>query len=365
MPIEGPTACSTGTSSPFVILIPLYNDWETFAKLAVKLDEVLASAGREADILIVDDASVVDPDPRSRFGPYRAVRRIDVLRLRRNLGHQRAIALGLTYIHQRVEPAYGAVVVMDGDGEDAPEDVPRLLERLEAEGGRVLVFAERTRRSESLAFRFFYFLYRQLHFLLTSIRVRVGNFSAIPRRRLESLVAVSDLWNHYAAAAFHSRQPYCTVPTQRARRLGGRSSMNFVALVAHGLSAISVYREVIGVRLLVLAIILALGALLGLAVTVFLRLATALAIPGWATSATGLLLIVLLQAMMLALVFCFVILGDRNSTTFLPLRDYTYFIAGTWTLYARPDSGAGAGTGPVQVVDEPAVADHGVGLPRS
>jgi glycosyltransferase involved in cell wall biosynthesis len=360
MPIESPTACSTGTGSPFVILIPLYNDWETFAKLAEKLDEVLAAAGREADILIVDDASVVDPDPRSRFGPYRAVRRIDVLRLRRNLGHQRAIALGLTYIHERRTPAYEAVLVMDGDGEDAPEDVPRLLERLEAERGRVIVFAERTRRSESLVFQFFYVLYRQIHLLLTSIRVRVGNFSAIPRCRLESLVAVSELWNHYAAAAFHSRQPYCTIPTRRARRLGGRSSMSFVALVAHGLSAISVYREIIGVRLLVLAIVLALGAVLGLAAIVVLALATPLTIPGWAVVATGILLIVLLQAMMLSLVFCFVILGDRNSTTFLPLRDHVYFIAGTWTLYARGDS-----AGPVQVVDEPAVADHRVGLPRS
>ncbi len=323
-------------SSPFIILIPLFNDWDTFAKLAVQLDAVLAASHHEADILIVDDASVVDPDPRAAFGPYGAIRRLEVLRLRRNLGHQRAIAIGLTYIQAQMATAYEAVVVMDGDGEDAPEDVPRLLAQLEAEGGRRIVFAERTRRSESLTFRFFYFLYRHLHYLLTSVRVRVGNFSAIPRRRLESLVAVSELWNHYAAAAFHSRQPYCTIPTQRARRLGGRSSMNFVALVAHGLSAISVYREVIGVRLLVLAISLALLAGLGVAVTVFLRLATTLAIPGWATSATGLLLIVLLQAMMLSFVFCFVILGDRNGTTFLPLRDYLYFTAGTHTLYEQP-----------------------------
>src|SRR5262249_34330459 len=147
------------------------------------------------------------------------------------------------------------------------------------------VFAERMKRSESLVFRFFYYLYRHLHFLLTSVRVRVGNFSAIPRQRLESLVAVSELWNHYAAAVFHSRQPYCSIPTQRAHRLSGRSSMNFVSLVAHGLSAISVYREVIGVRLLVLAICLALVAVAGLVTTVFLRLNTNLAIPGWATSA--------------------------------------------------------------------------------
>ena len=125
--------------------------------------------------------------------------------------------------------------------------------------------------------------------------------------------------------------------------------------------------------------------------TVFLRLATTLAIPGWATSATGLLLIVLLQAMMLSFVFCFVILGDRNGTTFLPLRDYLYFTAGTRTLYERPAVAIGrptnAGIGhqpglpaqgargarpakrraaaePVEVVDEQAVTDHGVGFER-
>ena len=38
---------------------------------------------------------------------------------------------------------------------------------------------------------------------------------------------------------------------------------------------------------------------------------------------------------MLSFVFCFVILGDRNGTTFLPLRDYVYFTAGTRTLYER------------------------------
>jgi hypothetical protein len=234
-----------------------------------------------------------------------------------------------------------AVVIMDGDGEDDPADVPRLLDRLREEGNTSIVFAERTRRSESLRFQFFYFLYRQLHLVLTSKKVRVGNFSAIPRQRLESLVAVSELWNHYAAAVFYSRQPYCTIPTRRARRLGGRSSMDFVALVTHGLSAISVYRELIGVRLLVLAILMALGAIGGLALVLFLRLATPLAIPGWATSAAGILVIVLLQAMMLALVFCFVILGGRHGTTFLPLRDYAYFIATTHTLYERTGVEAG------------------------
>ena len=111
MPPEGIAPCqrrenrSARPARPFIILIPLFNDWDTFAKLAVRLDAVLAASDREADILIVDDASVVDPDPRTTFGPYRALRRVEVLRLRRNLGHQRAIAIGLTYIQARMTTA--------------------------------------------------------------------------------------------------------------------------------------------------------------------------------------------------------------------------------------------------------------------
>ena len=96
---------------------------------------------------------------------------------------------------------------MDSDGEDSPQDVPRLLERFEAEACGKVIFAERTKRSESMTFMFFYSVYRWVHLMLTGVPVRVGNFSVIPRSRLESLVTVSELWNHYAAAVFKSRQP--------------------------------------------------------------------------------------------------------------------------------------------------------------
>jgi hypothetical protein len=225
------------------------------------------------------------------------------------------------------------LVVMDGDGEDDPGDVPRLLAKCREEGNRKIVFAERTRRSESWTFRTFYALYKAAHRLLTGSRVRVGNFSVIPRCRLTSLVVVSELWNHYAAAAFKSRQPYCLVPTRRAKRLHGRSSMNFVALVVHGLSAISVYSEVVGVRLLVFAFGLILLNLSGVAGVVFVRLATDLAVPGWATSAAGLLLVLLIQGVMLALLLSFIILGGRNGTTFLPRREYYHFVQGVRTIH--------------------------------
>ena len=324
-----------------VIVVPIFDDWASFDVLATRLDAVLGEQGLRADILVIDDASTIAP-PREAFAAraFGALSRIDVLRLRHNLGHQRAIAIGLAYVES--ELAHEIVVVMDGDGEDNPRDVPRLLARLHEEGAGKIVFAERTRRSESLAFRICYGLYRVAHRFLTGRGVRVGNFSAVPRSRLTSLVAVSALWNHYAAAVYQSRQPSCTIPTQRAPRIQGTSRMNLVALVAHGLSAISVQSEVVGVRLVVTAIVIALLASAGLLATVLIRTLTDLAIPGWATYTAGLLLLILSQALLSAIVFSFMILAGRQGTTFLPLRDYRHYVAGITPLvvsavHARAD----------------------------
>lgn len=319
------------SSRSTAIVVPIRDDWASFEELVVRVDTVLRDRGIRADVLVVDDASTVDA-PLRAFADKRfdALERIEVLRLRTNLGHQRAIAVGLAFLEQ--ERAHDVVVVMDGDGEDDPVDIPRLVDRLHEEGGRKIVFAERTRRSESIAFRISYALYRVAHRMLTGRGVRVGNFSAIPRGRLSSLVAVSALWNHYAAAVYQSRQPLCTIPTRRAHRLHGRSTMNAVALIAHGLRAISVQSEIVGVRLLLVAIAVAVLATLGVLATVLVRFLTDLAIPGWATYTAGILVMILAQAMLSATIFSFTILSGREGTTFLPLRDYRYYVADVTSL---------------------------------
>lgn len=305
-----------------VILIPVYNDWESVALLLPTIDDAVATAAAHVQVLLVDDGSSQPAPATMDAGPH--LEHVNVLVLRRNLGHQRAIAVGLCHIHSHIP--CDAVLIMDGDGEDGPGDIPRLVERFRDSGGRTVVFAERTRRSESLVFRAFYQAYRLAHWILTGISVKVGNFSLLPRSALGQLVVVSDLWNHYAAAVFKARLPRSAIKTQRAHRLRGASHMNFVSLVVHGLSAVSVFADLAGVRLLISFVLLMVTTLGGLAAFLSYRLVAGIGISTGVVIGSAVLVVMLLQVGLSALVACFITLGARNIAAFIPQRDYVHFV---------------------------------------
>lgn len=312
------------------VLIPVFDDWEACEQLISGLNDAFQGQPVEVNLLIVDDGSAYLASPRLPAEGLDAIRTIEILRLKRNLGHQRAIGIGLA--HAQSQDCGDAVIVMDGDGQDLPRDALRLLDRCREEDWQKIIFAERARRSEGWLFKSCYLVYRLLHRLLTGQKIRVGNFSVIPAERLKGLVIMPELWNHYAAAVFNSRLPYSTLKTDRAKRLDGISKMNYVNLVVHGLSAISVFGEVVGTRLLIFCGI-SMGVLgLGFLAVVGIRLFTDLAVPGWATYTTGFLAALLAQIFVLATVFSLIILDSRSRMEFLPLRDHHLFVDRLETL---------------------------------
>ena len=320
----------THKTSHLTILTPIYNDWAPLAQLTHGLDAVLASAGRHASILVVDDGSQHEPEMTEAPLALEAITAIEILHLRTNLGHQRAIAIGLAHLEAHDPP--DAVVVMDGDGEDRPEDVERLVQALEADGGVRVVFAERRRRSEGALFAFFYWLYRLVHLVLTGERVRVGNFSVIPRDLLRRLVAVSDLWNHYAAAVFHARIPFTTIPTTRGTRYAGKSQMNPVSLVTHGLAAMSVFGDRIAIRMLIVTCALTALVVAWAAAFVVWHLAAGQALPDWTFYGVAGLALLVFLGFATSLAFVFIILAGRNSSGFLPFREFGHYVSHTTSL---------------------------------
>jgi glycosyltransferase involved in cell wall biosynthesis len=316
-----------------VVLMPLRDDWPSAAELIRLLDKAISSDACTMEIILVDDGSAQRCDRNDFQGIFSVVRTIRSLRLRRNLGHQRAIAIGLVHVQQTTN--CDAVVVMDADGEDTPEGVAQLLRAYFDTSGAKAIFAERSRRAESLVFRSFYRFYKLLHRCLTGVSVRVGNFSILPSPYLNTLVVMSELWNHYAAAVFRSKLPFTMIPIPRGTRIFGTSRMNFVALVSHGLSAISVFGDIVGVRLLIGALAGSLLAGVGMVLVAMIRLFTNRAIPGWATYATGTLAIVMIQLITIATSFTFFMLSNRTNLGFVPLRDYSFFVEEAIEIYSH------------------------------
>ena len=125
-----------------VLLMPVFDDWPCARLMIGQLDAALASLPVAARVLLVDDGSPSPPAAPLMETPLKNLRGIERLVLRRNLGSQRAIAIGLTFL--ATERDCDAVLVLDADGEDSPEDVPRLVQKFLELNGTHAVFAERT-----------------------------------------------------------------------------------------------------------------------------------------------------------------------------------------------------------------------------
>jgi polyisoprenyl-phosphate glycosyltransferase len=151
-----------------------------------------------------------------------------------------------------------------------------------------------------------YRCYRLLFFLLTGTAIRFGNFSHIPGCQLDKLVYYPDLWNSFSGCIRKSGLPLVGIPSHRATRYIGPSKMNTMALILHGLSAISVLKEKVLVRLLIAtALFGGLGALVAL-FSVSLHDTPAL------TAAAALFCLFALQALLLLLALTFSELQHRS-----------------------------------------------------
>jgi hypothetical protein len=276
-----------------VVVTPVYEDREASSRL---FRELAGELGRDIRVLAVEDGSVREPVGTAQLEAA-GVSGV-VLRLRRNVGHQRAIAIGLGFV--AAEWPDSEVVVMDSDGEDMPASVPALLARLRM-GDVDIAVAQRGNRVEGLKFRAFYVCYKAIFSLLSGRRIAFGNFMAMGPAALARLVAMQELWVHVAACVLTSRLRLAACPLDRGPRYAGSSKMNFVALALHGFKALMVFAEDVLVRVGIVCAAVAAASVFGMALAIALKIA-GFATPGWFSVALGVLMLMFLQTGTLTLV---------------------------------------------------------------
>jgi glycosyltransferase involved in cell wall biosynthesis len=263
------------------IFTPVYRDTRSFRILRERLLEVLAGSDATPPgpvrFVFVDDTAGQD----SEVAALDDLDDVAIVRPPFNLGHQRAIVYALRKTLARIEDD-DAVVTLDADGEDQPEDLPRLLGALgSAAPPAPVVLALRTKRRESLSFKLFYRGFRLLFRTLTGTTVRSGNFAvmsgATARRAL--LHPTFDL--SYSSAILALDLPIAYVPCERGERYEGRSKMTYGKLAMHGLRMLMPFTDRIAIRALGAFVFFGVfGAALAL-VVVCLKIFTSSSIPGW------------------------------------------------------------------------------------
>lgn len=272
------------------VITPVYNDWECLRQLCIHLNRLAERNGYNLRIIAINDGSSIPmPDNICADGTLPCVQSVEIVELQCNLGHQRAIAVGLTEVARRDDQ--DLIVIMDSDGEDNPDDIVGLIESHEKNPNGI-VLAQRAKRSEGMLFVMFYWIYKRLFLLLTGYSISFGNFSLVPSGFIHNLIHSPNLWSSLSATILRSRIPLVLHPTVRAQRFSGTSKMNFTALVLNGLQTISVFSETVMVRL---SIMIFVTVLVALGTVISLRLFTDLLVPGFTSEIIGILFIVILQ----------------------------------------------------------------------
>ena len=270
-----------------VVITPIYEDAEASARL---FKELRAALGEDLFVVAVDDGSVREPVDVASLTAANA----DgvVIRLRRNVGHQRAIAVGISYVAREIADVE-YVVVMDSDGEDVPATIAELVKPLQSADVDVVV-AQRRSRIETLRFRAFYWFYKGLFQALSGRKISFGNFMALKLAAVRRLAAMQELWVHVAACVLTSKLRVAMCPLDRGPRYAGRSKMNFVGLALHGFRALMVFADDVLMRVGIASAAIAALTVLGGLVAILLK-AIGHATPGWFSVALGVLAIVFLQ----------------------------------------------------------------------
>ncbi len=126
------------------VIVPVYNEEDNVAESYAEISRVLRSMGREYEIIFVDDGSK-DETLRRLQAVSHGDTSVRIIEFRRNFGQTAAMAAG--FDHARLD----IVVTLDGDLQNDPAEIPRMVEKLEE--GFDLVAGWRKNRQDKLLSR--------------------------------------------------------------------------------------------------------------------------------------------------------------------------------------------------------------------
>ena len=235
-----------------IILIPVYNDWDSLNKLLFQINEnINLFKDIKFECLIVNDASTTKPPKLRKPSNFESM---ELLNMRENKGHARCNAFGIRYIFKNKK--FDNLILMDGDGEDRPVEIKSLVEKIN-ENPNFSVVAKRIKRSEGVYFKFLYQLHKFITLIFTGQNINFGNYSILTKADIEKIYTKASLWSSFSGSVKKNIKPLNEINSIRGLRYFGPSQMSIFKLIIHSLSIIAVFKYNVFLRSSLILILLA------------------------------------------------------------------------------------------------------------
>ena len=219
-------------------LIPVFNDWESLETLIENIHKEIKSINNfEFNCIIINDASTIQMGNVSKPQTFKNFKILD---LKKNIGHARCIASGLRYLVNNEK--FDFVILMDGDGEDRPEEIKYLISKATSLDNSSVV-AKRVKRSEGFIFKLLYETHKFLTFLTTGKKIFFGNYSCLTFKDAKILIEKKTTWSSYSGSVTKNLTNLVEIDSIRGLRYFGPSKMSLIKLVIHSLAIMASFKE--------------------------------------------------------------------------------------------------------------------------
>lgn len=226
-----------------IILIPVFNDWESLNKLLNEINNSIQYIRNyEFSCIVINDSSSIN---QTKISLKSNIKSLNIINMKENRGHARCNAFGIRYICKN--ETFDYVILMDGDGEDRPIEIIDLVEKITIYPDNSVV-AKRIKRSEGPIFQTMYQLHKLVTYIFTGKKINFGNYSCLTKQDTKILSDKSSLWNSYSGSVKKYLKKFNEIKSTRGIRYYGPSKMSLLNLVIHSFSIISVFKHQVFLR---------------------------------------------------------------------------------------------------------------------
>lgn len=278
------------------IVVPIWNEEKVIPELYRRVVEVMAQTGEPWELICVNDGSR-DHSLAQLIELHQQDPRVKVIDFSRNFGHQVAITAGADFAEG------DAVIVMDADLQDPPEVVLEMIAKWRE--GYEVVYAMRAKRQGETWFKlvtakYFYRILRQITDV--EIPVDTGDFRLMDRRVVLAMRQLREKHRFMRGLSSWVGFRQTGVEYERAERYAGETGYPLRKMVRLALTAITGFSYLPLQLATYLGFALAFISLVGIIVTVILRLSGSSFFLGQATTLVSVLFLGSIQLIVLGII---------------------------------------------------------------